>query len=75
MPYAFKIKPQIHFAGLTPELLRPFASSAIFWGAGAGIAVSLFMSSVPLFQKDVLDKIPVVREYFIDNTPESDKPF
>ncbi|CAK9785606.1 hypothetical protein CC85DRAFT_301298 [Cutaneotrichosporon oleaginosum] len=75
MPYTFKIKSQPHFGRITPEFLRPFASSAIFWGAGAGIAVSLFMSSVPLFQKDVLDKIPVVRNYFIDDTPDSDKPF
>lgn len=30
------------------------------WGVGAGVAVALFMSDVPLFQKDVLKKIPVV---------------
>lgn len=45
---------------LTCRLLRPFARSAVFWGAGAGLAVSLFMGPVPLFQKDVLRKFPVV---------------
>ncbi|KAK4689138.1 hypothetical protein P7C73_g951, partial [Tremellales sp. Uapishka_1] len=30
------------------------------WGIGAGVAVSLFMSSVPIFQTDVLKKIPAV---------------
>jgi len=43
------------------RFFRPFRSSVIFWGAGAGFAVSLFLSSVPLFKKDVLQKIPVVR--------------
>lgn len=33
----------------------------MFWGIGAGIAVSLFMSPVPIFQKDVLDRFPIVR--------------
>lgn len=32
----------------------------MIWGAGAGLAVTLFMSSVPVFQKDVLKKIPAV---------------
>lgn len=31
-----------------------------FWGIGAGAAVSLFLSDVPIFQRDVLKKIPVV---------------
>jgi hypothetical protein len=32
----------------------------LLWGGGIGIAVSLFLSDVPLFQKDVLRKIPAV---------------
>jgi ubiquinol-cytochrome c reductase subunit 10 len=44
----------------TDRLLRPFRSSLIGWGVTAGVAVSLFMSPVPLFQKDVLQKIPFV---------------
>jgi hypothetical protein len=32
----------------------------MLWGGGIGIAVSLFLSDVPLFQKDVLRKIPAV---------------
>jgi hypothetical protein len=31
-----------------------------FWGVGAGAAVGLFLSDVPIFQRDVLKKIPVV---------------
>lgn len=80
---------RLHRCGIQANvrLLRPFARSAIFWGGGAGIAVALFMSPVPLFQKDVLRKIPVVRlidwcaadgqikDYFTDKTPACDKPF
>lgn len=32
----------------------------MFWGAGAGVAVSLFMSPVPIFQRDVLHRFPFV---------------
>ncbi|EJT50566.1 hypothetical protein A1Q1_08268 [Trichosporon asahii var. asahii CBS 2479] len=74
-PLQVKYKVQPHFGGLTPELLRPFRSSLIGWSVTAGVAVSLFMSPVPLFQKDVLQKIPFLAPYFTDNTPESDKPF
>jgi ubiquinol-cytochrome c reductase subunit 10 len=30
------------------------------WGLTAGLGVSLYLSEVPLFQKDVLRKIPFV---------------
>lgn len=30
------------------------------WGAGLGLAVTLFFSPVPVFQRDVLKKIPAV---------------
>ena len=30
------------------------------WGVGIGLAVTLFLSDVPLFQRDVLKKIPAV---------------
>ncbi|TXT15763.1 hypothetical protein VHUM_00266 [Vanrija humicola] len=33
------------------------------------------MGSVPIFQKDVLVKFPLVRGGATDNTPDSDKPF
>ncbi|WVW86289.1 hypothetical protein I302_108331 [Kwoniella bestiolae CBS 10118] len=72
---AFIRRSQIGLAGFTPERLRAWGTTGAFWGiAGAGF-VSLFLSDVPLFKKDVLIKLPVVREYFIDKTPDSDKPF
>lgn len=44
----------------TPAAVFKWAPSLALWGgAGAG-AVMLFMSSVPLFKKDILIKLPVV---------------
>ena len=40
--------------------LSGFRAPLIVWGVGIGVAVSLFMSSVPLFKKDILQKVPVV---------------
>lgn len=45
----------------TPAAVFKWAPTLAMWGgAGAG-AVMLFMSGVPLFKKDVLLKLPVVR--------------
>lgn len=44
----------------TPTVVFKWAPTLALWGgAGAG-AVMLFMSSVPIFKKDVLIKLPVV---------------
>ncbi|ORY35806.1 hypothetical protein BCR39DRAFT_34208 [Naematelia encephala] len=55
----FVRKPQPSFAGFTPERLSGFRPSLVGWGVAAGAAVALFMSDIPVFQKDVLRKIPV----------------
>lgn len=52
-------------AGLTPEVIAKYQPTLIAWGAGVGVAATLFLSSVPIFKADVLDKIPVVRSYFV----------
>ncbi|WVQ84594.1 hypothetical protein IAT38_006748 [Cryptococcus sp. DSM 104549] len=75
MPSQFRFIHRLGFKGLTAERLSHWAVPAATWGVGAGVAVTLFASSIPLFQADVLHKIPVVRTYFIDTTPDSDKPF
>nr|XP_018261012.1 ubiquinol-cytochrome c reductase subunit 10 [Kwoniella dejecticola CBS 10117]OBR83170.1 ubiquinol-cytochrome c reductase subunit 10 [Kwoniella dejecticola CBS 10117] len=72
---AFLRRSQIGLNGITPERLRGWTTPLMIWGVAAGGAVSLFLSDVPLFRKDVLIKVPVVGNYFIDKTPDSDKPF
>ncbi|EUC65047.1 ubiquinol-cytochrome-C reductase complex subunit [Rhizoctonia solani AG-3 Rhs1AP] len=68
-------QPQPRLGPLTLGSLKPWAGTAGRWGVAAGAAVTLFMSVTPIFQKDVLLKIPVLSTYFEDNTPASDKPF
>nr|ODO04199.1 ubiquinol-cytochrome c reductase subunit 10 [Cryptococcus depauperatus CBS 7855] len=44
--------------------LRFWAPTAAIWGVAAGAAVSFLLSDVPLFQKDVLIKVPMLGTYF-----------
>ena len=41
------------------------------------VALLLFGNKIPRVKDDILKKIPIVRDYFIeqDNVPDSDKPF
>ncbi|PWN20628.1 hypothetical protein BCV69DRAFT_299109 [Microstroma glucosiphilum] len=66
---------QPHFGGITPGVVMSWVPSLALWGGAAGGAVLLFMSKVPIFQHDVLDKIPFVKTFYVDDTPDSDKPF
>ncbi|KWU42742.1 hypothetical protein RHOSPDRAFT_35690 [Rhodotorula sp. JG-1b] len=69
------LKPVAAPMGLTPSLVARLAPTLALWGfAGAG-ALMVVGSAIPLFQTDVLKKIPVVADYYVDNTPDSDKPF
>ncbi|CDW94177.1 hypothetical protein [Sporisorium scitamineum] len=59
----------------TPTAAFKWAPTLALWGgAGAG-AVMLFMSSVPIFKKDVLIKLPVIAPYFEDKTHPADNAF
>ncbi|WWD19733.1 hypothetical protein CI109_104197 [Kwoniella shandongensis] len=72
---SFVRRSQLQFLGLTAERLSGWTPTLAVWGVTAGAAVSLFLSDVPLFRKDVLIKVPVLGNYYKDTTPDSDKPF
>ncbi|KAI3626308.1 hypothetical protein CBS9595_001669 [Malassezia furfur] len=59
---------------LSPQYMMKWVPSLAIWGASAGVLVTVLLSGVPLFQKDVLDKTPVAW-FYEDKTPDSDKPF
>ena len=44
----------------TNRVINRFRPTLAIWGITAGLGVSLYLSEVPLFQKDVLRKIPFV---------------
>ncbi|CAO1632533.1 unnamed protein product [Parajaminaea phylloscopi] len=66
---------QPHVGRFAQENVQKWLMTFGIWGAGLGGAATLFLSSVPIFQHDVLDKIPFVRQYYVDKVPDSDKPF
>ncbi|BGP04060.1 Cytochrome b-c1 complex, subunit 10 [Rhodotorula toruloides] len=69
------LKPGRAVLGFTPAFVTRLVPNLALWGfAGAGV-LFLAGSSIPLFQTDVLKKIPVVANYYEDKTPDSDKPF
>ena len=45
------------------QTYRRWVPSLAIWGASAGVLVTVLLSGVPLFQKDVLDKTPVAWFY------------
>ncbi|KAJ7724061.1 ubiquinol-cytochrome-c reductase complex subunit-domain-containing protein [Mycena maculata] len=57
------------------NMTKRWASSLGFWGVGAGAGAFLFLSVTPLVRSEVLVKVPVLKAYFEDTTPASDKPF
>ncbi|KAJ7632191.1 ubiquinol-cytochrome-c reductase complex subunit-domain-containing protein [Roridomyces roridus] len=59
----------------TLNVTKRWASTLSIWGVGAGSAALLFLSVTPLVKRELLVKIPLLKEYYIDNTPASDKPF
>lgn len=42
------------------RVINRFRPTLAIWGVTLGLGVSLYLSEVPLFQKDVLRKVPVV---------------
>ncbi|ORY47094.1 ubiquinol-cytochrome-c reductase complex subunit-domain-containing protein [Leucosporidium creatinivorum] len=73
--FAPQIKANPSLAGFTVPRAARWVPTLALWGVAGVGALTLFASPIPLFQKDVLHLIPGVREYYTDNTPDSDKPF
>ena len=46
--------------------MNRFRPTLAIWGVTLGLGVSLYLSDVPLFQKDVLRKVPVVSEMWLE---------
>lgn len=61
--------------GFTPVGLRAWTPSLALWGVGTGLTLSYLLSNTPIFQHDVLIKLPVLGNIWVDDTPAEDKPF
>jgi len=66
-------KPSPYTYPLNPG--KRWVTSLGIWGIGAGTAALLFMSVTPVVKKGLLIHIPLLGNYYEDQTPASDKPF
>ncbi|KAL4400070.1 mitochondrial respiratory chain complex III protein [Malassezia pachydermatis] len=65
---------QAHVGPYNAQYAFKWVPSLFFWGFTGGVFVTLALSGVPLFKKDVLVKSPVAF-FYEDKTPDCDKPF
>ncbi|KAJ9302162.1 hypothetical protein DTO271G3_1028 [Paecilomyces variotii] len=74
-PYAPKYAPQPHFHGITTRHLFKAGTVGATFGISAGIFALFFFGEVPRVRKDILQKVPVLGEYFDRSIPPEDNPF
>ncbi|ODQ65334.1 hypothetical protein NADFUDRAFT_51928 [Nadsonia fulvescens var. elongata DSM 6958] len=70
---SYKAIPQ--FGGYTLASTLRWTPALTYWGVGSLIGAIFLIEGIPRTRRDILQKIPVIGSYWIDNTPESDKPF
>ncbi|KAK6422166.1 hypothetical protein LTR95_016710 [Oleoguttula sp. CCFEE 5521] len=54
---------------------RRIAPMVTAFGASAGIFALFFFDGIPRVQKDILQKIPVIGDFFVHEVPAEDNPF
>ncbi|RUS19655.1 ubiquinol-cytochrome-c reductase complex subunit-domain-containing protein, partial [Endogone sp. FLAS-F59071] len=59
-----RIRSNPSFLGVTPEKVIRLAPNAAVWGVAAGVGILFFANGVPIFQRDILQKIPVIGSYW-----------
>ncbi|RPA87506.1 hypothetical protein BJ508DRAFT_320518 [Ascobolus immersus RN42] len=71
----YKIQPNV--LGYTVRSLTPIALSAAGFGGVALVGALFFLNAVPRVRRDVLERLPVVGNYWIGKgeLPASDNPF
>ena len=64
-----------NFWGLSiPKAMR-YGGIAAGFGLAAGSFALFFFGEVPKVRKDILQKMPVIGEYFVREVPPEDNPF
>lgn len=61
--------------GLTPGKLFRYGTIASGYGIAAGVFALFFFGDVPRVRQDILQKLPVVGDYFVREIPPEDNPF
>ncbi|KAI0016380.1 ubiquinol-cytochrome-c reductase complex subunit-domain-containing protein [Xylariomycetidae sp. FL0641] len=74
-PYGPKYHVQPNVAGITPTQATRLGFKAGAFGGVALFAVIYYASGIPRVKKDILQKLPAIGGYFVDEIPPSDNPF
>ncbi|CAL8580722.1 hypothetical protein XPA_006442 [Xanthoria parietina] len=74
-PYGpnYNIRPNFH--GIGPGRALKFGITAGSFGVVAGVFALFFFADVPKVRRDIMQKLPVVGDYFVREVPPSDNPF
>ncbi|KAL2349650.1 ubiquinol-cytochrome-c reductase complex subunit-domain-containing protein [Cryomyces antarcticus] len=74
-PYgpAYKVKPNFH--GISFDRALKFGITAGSFGAVAGIFALFFFAEVPKVRKDIMQRVPIIGDYFVREIPPKDNPF
>jgi hypothetical protein len=74
-PYGPKYQVPANFHGWTLKSTTKMGMTLGAFGGVAGFFAIFFLSDVPKVRKDILQKIPIIGDYFVKETPPSDNPF
>lgn len=61
--------------GLSVGKAIRYGSIASGFGVAAGVFAIFFFGEVPRIRKDILQKIPVIGDYWVREIPPEDNPF
>ncbi|KAK4632359.1 Cytochrome b-c1 complex subunit 10, mitochondrial [Fulvia fulva] len=74
-PYGPQYKNTVNFYGVNAQALGRAGIVAGAFGVSAGVFALFFFDGVPRVQKDIIQKIPFVGKFFINEIPPEDNPF
>ncbi|KAI0995510.1 hypothetical protein K3495_g12669 [Podosphaera aphanis] len=74
-PYGPKYTVQPNIAGFTIKQATRLGMTLGAFGGVAGFFALFFLGGVPRVKHDILEKIPGIGKYFVNEIPPSDNPF
>ncbi|KAF2182850.1 hypothetical protein K469DRAFT_585330 [Zopfia rhizophila CBS 207.26] len=74
-PFGPKYKTQFNFHGITASQAARYGVLAGGFGGVAGIFALFFFAEVPRVRIDIMQKVPILGDYFVNEIPPEDNPF
>ncbi|SLM37542.1 Cytochrome b-c1 complex subunit 10, fungi [Lasallia pustulata] len=74
-PYGPNYKTLPNVRGISLRGATRLGLTAASFGGVAGVFALFFFSDVPKVRKDIMQRLPLIGDYFIHEVPPSDNPF